>query len=254
MRGCLNIIAIVFGLCLLGIGYLAFYPRATQTKQVHYRVTVTVKTPTGERRGSGVWGYSEAANQAFTGGGYRWVFSPLMEGEAIPVDLGNGRTIYALLGKGGAKAKSGSRIPATFVPSFYFLNALGQGDVSPAGQDRKDADARIAFLQARLGRPVALDCTPGGNSLGQCPALIVADGPAARNIELLDPDNLPATLGPGYWLRGITIEVVGDPITRGIAKRLPWVKAPDPGQFGRDLGSVDAEIRATGFIRKDMPR
>jgi len=59
----------------------------------------------------------------------------------------------------------------------------------------------------------------------------------ARNVP---PDDFEPVLGKGYRLRGVTAEVVpngfwpldfggslGDPVTRGIAARLPWLNQPD---------------------------
>ena len=60
------------------------------------------------------------------------------------------------------------------------------------------------------------------------------------------PDDLEAALGKGFHLHGISAEVVpnglwpldfggplGEPVTRGIEAKLPWLKGPDDPAAGR---------------------
>ena len=73
------------------------------------------------------------------------------------------------------------------------------------------------------------------------PVLIAFGDPAnpgtARNVP---PEDAEAVLGKGYWLRSVTAEVVpngfwpvdfggplGEPVTRTILAKLPWLDRPD---------------------------
>ncbi len=251
MRGCSAVVVFASLLLCAMWGYVAFYPQSTRTAQVRSRITVTVHTPAGDRRGSGVWGYSESAVSVFNAG-YHWEFRPRLEGDAIPIDLDNGRTIFVLLGSSSAPGMRNSRpIPASFSSTFSPLDALRQGDRWPTGWTREDADGRIARARSRRGRAFAMDCSPGPARYGECPAMVVADGPSARNLQLLDPDNFAATLGQGYWLGDVAIEVVDDPVDHAITRRLPWVRPATAKDFAASTSSDDIHIRMTGFSRKD---
>src|SRR5262249_13499521 len=41
--------------------------------------------------------------------------------------------------------------------------------------------------------------------------------------ELVDPDYLAKSFGPGFRLVRVTIEITNEPVTRGIRKILPWL-------------------------------
>jgi hypothetical protein len=47
-------------------------------------------------------------------------------------------------------------------------------------------------------------------------------------VELADPDDLASTFGPGFKLKGFTIQITDEPVTTGIEKRLRWL----PNQHG----------------------
>ena len=45
----------------------------------------------------------------------------------------------------------------------------------------------------------------------------------AMTAEIVDPDDLAKSFGPGVRLVRVTIEITGEPVTRGIRKVLPWL-------------------------------
>src|SRR5262249_57077087 len=73
------------------------------------------------------------------------------------------------------------------------------------------------------------------------PVLVAFADPAnSGSAKIVSPDEAEAVLGKGFRLRGITVEVVpngfwpidfggalGEPVTRGIASRLPWLSGAD---------------------------
>jgi hypothetical protein len=50
-----------------------------------------------------------------------------------------------------------------------------------------------------------------------------ADVNDPNSVIEVDPNDLQATLGPGISWNEITIEVVDEPITKGIEQKLPWI-------------------------------
>jgi hypothetical protein len=82
--------------------------------------------------------------------------------------------------------------------------------------------------------------------------LTFADPKDAGSARLVAPDDVAQALGEGFRLRGVTVEVVpngwwpidfggplGEPVTRAIEARLPWLN-----------GAADASavaLRATGL-------
>jgi hypothetical protein len=61
---------------------------------------------------------------------------------------------------------------------------------------------------------------------GDLPDLVTfADIYNPKTVIEVDANNLPATLGPGISWNEITLESTDEPITTGIAARLPWIPA-----------------------------
>jgi hypothetical protein len=175
-----------------------------------YRMTVQVETPEGVKSGTGILavtpdrGYSRRGHTS-------------MSGDAIFVDLGGGKNLVALLAHIG---KSIDLDAMNYVALRAYTAAGGK---------------RISFNDMSKMTGVV----PVKGAL--IPVLVTFADPAnpgtARNVP---PDESEAVLGKGYRLRGITAEAVpngfwpidfggplGEPVTRGIAARLPWLNRPD---------------------------
>ena len=54
--------------------------------------------------------------------------------------------------------------------------------------------------------------------------------------ELVDPDNLAKSFGPGVRLVRVTNEIIDEVVTRGIRKVLPWL-SPHAEWFGLSKGN-----------------
>jgi len=86
------------------------------------------------------------------------------------------------------------------------------------------------------------------------PVLVTFADPAnPGTARVVQPDDAEAVLGKGYRLHGVTVEVVpngfwpldfggalGEPVTRGIATKLPWLN-------GADNAPAAAALRAAGL-------
>lgn len=175
-----------------------------------YRLTVTVETPDGSRSASGV--LAVHPYRGYSGGGHTST-----KGDAIFVDLGAGKNLVALLAHldpaldldgvnylalRAYNAARGSRVPFSAMSSMSGAVAV-QGELVPV---------LVSFADKN-------------------------DPATARRVM---PDHPEAVLGPGFHLGPITVEVVpnglwpldfggwlGEPVTRGIVAKLPWLKASD---------------------------
>ncbi|QDZ08104.1 hypothetical protein FPZ24_11945 [Sphingomonas panacisoli] len=235
-----------------------FVPAVMQTDQVRYRITISVGTPKGVRTSSGVWGYSEAPIPRIPfEGGPVWYFSGRTEAEAIPVDIGDGRLVYAVIGKRVMPQDNGAGMhPAGFRPGFspLFILEMARGPMrsnTTIGSSAY-ANAHIAWMTSQTGQPVRLDCTPmlHRNDVSDCPALVTLSDLTARTVTLLDPDDLSADLGKGYYLIGMTLEVVNAPITHGITTTLPWAK-PGSTTDSNGFAPLADRIKSLGFNRAE---
>ena len=175
-----------------------------------YRLTVEVMTPDGIRSGSGILavvpdrGYSRRGRTT-------------MLGEAVFVDLGQGKNLVALLAH-----RQDAKLDFDDI-NYVALRAYGAA-----------RSARVSFNE--MSRQTGIvqvegDLVPVLVSFGD------RNNPAtARRVA---GDHAEAVLGDGYKVQGLTAEVVpngfwpvdfggvlGEPVTRGIDAKLPWLGAP----------------------------
>ena len=62
--------------------------------------------------------------------------------------------------------------------------------------------------------------------LRDLPDLVTFADPADPNsVMVVDAGHLDATLGPGVAWQSITIQIVDEPVTRGLSEKLPWLKS-----------------------------
>jgi len=175
-----------------------------------YRLSVTVETPDGNRTGSGV--LSVHPDRGYSRGG-----GTITKGDAVFVDLGNGRNLVALLAHG----ERGAETDGVSYLALRALNAVSGARVSFNDVARKMGSA-----------PVTGELIPVLVSFADL------NNPAsARRVP---PDDLESVLGKGVRLHGVSVEVVangfwpidfggvlGEPVTRGIEQRLLWWNQPD---------------------------
>lgn len=158
-----------------------------------YRMTVEVDTPAGPRRGFSVREISSRLQSVPGRGGP----TPMtkFKGEAVAVDLPNGRTLFALIDESinvTSIFEPDDRTPELFVANVV---KLGRGD--------------------QHGRTVVL-------SADNYPRLVTfRDIRDPTSVQEVDPAHLAASFGPGVRLRRIMLEITGDGVTSGIQKRLP---------------------------------
>jgi hypothetical protein len=173
-----------------------------------FELTVEVDTPQGLRKGSSV--YEVLANnktallpeEASRDWGVR--------GEAVAVDLPNGRTLFALL---KTNAKHGD------------MAGLSMTALDPAFQnDIVESAARIAS-----GKGVKRQAAVAPEDY---PMLVTfRDLADPTSVQAVPPTGFASVFGPGYALRRITVQITDDDIATGIQGRLSWL----PGLLGNQL-------------------
>ena len=187
-----------------------------------YRLTVEVETPEGRKSASGVMAVHP--DRSYTRRGQTRTL-----GDAIFVDLGQGKNLVALLAH-----VDGNLVldDVNYVALRAYLAATGK---------------RVPFSEMNRLTGVV----PVKGEL--IPVLVsFADQAMPGTARVVLPDDAEAVLGKGYRLQGISVEVVpngywpldfggalGEPVTRGIQAKLPWLTGADD--------SAAAALRAAGL-------
>ena len=177
--------------------------------RLRQRITVEVETPLGLRSGSSVvetkvqegksWG--DASGTSFT-----------LEGEAVGVDLPEGRTLFALL-----RGDSDTQGDQAGYQTRLLYDALNAGakvnvPVPVEGLDLIQARAAAKRADASLTLPEKL-----------YPMLVTfGDITNPKSVERVNPADLAELFGPGVRLRRVSVEVTNDAVTTGIEKRFSW--------------------------------
>lgn len=202
-----------------------------------FRLTVEVTTPDGIKTGSGI--LAVVPDRNYNRGG-----RTTMRGEAVFVDLGGkGRNLVALLAH-----RQGAKLDFDDI-NYVALRAYGAARGN-----------RVSFndIHRQTGVvPVQGDLVPVLVSFG--------DPNDPKSARLVAGDHAEAVLGEGYAIRGLTAEVVpngfwpidfggalGEPVTRGINAKLPWLAAPgDPAAIALEGAGLPAGGEAReAFARK----
>jgi len=175
-----------------------------------YRLTVEVTTPAGIKTGSAILAVVPDRNYNRSG-------RTTTRGEAVFVDLGQGKNIVVLLAH-----QQGAKLDLDDI-NYVALRAYGAARGSRVSF--KDMSRQTGIV------PVQGELIPVLVSFGD-----LRDPNTAR---LVASDKAEAILGEGYAIRGFSAEVVpngfwpidfggvlGEPVTRGIEAKLPWLTAP----------------------------
>jgi len=202
-----------------------------------YRLTLDIETPEGRKSASGVMAVHP--DRSYTRRGQTRTL-----GDAIFVDLGQGKNLVALL------AHLDNRLvldDMNYVALRAYLAATGK---------------RVPFSEiSRLTGTVPVK----GELI---PVLVAFADPAAPGTaRVVRPEDAEAVLGKGYRIEGISVEVVrngywpldfggplGEPVTRGIQAKLPWLDVTGDSAAtalrAAGLPGVEAVDAAEAFTRK----
>lgn len=197
-----------------------------------FKMTVEVETPQGLRTGSSV--YEVAAfktSELITGGTSS---NATLKGEAVAVDLPDGKTLFALLRM------------ANGTSSDDHIGIMSMKAMDPAMiNTEKDRSARRISSGDGIESPVEVAPV-------DYPLLVTfADNNDPTSLVRVDPADLAISFGAGVKLKRIIVDVTKEDVTTGIEKRLGWLNHLD--QFRRNKSNpftskLPSEI---GYLKKN---
>jgi hypothetical protein len=161
------------------------------------KLNVEIDTPAGVKSGYSVievkWGKS---GQSFN-----------VRGEAVAVDLPTGQTLFVLLQSPSsvdwaARLHDNIDRNALVAGDNYYLSIAGNRSVWPVRRTKE-----------YFGNKELHDNYPY--------FVRFKDIKDPKTVERVDPDDLSKSFGPGYRLRSFTLQMTDEPVTEGIAERLP---------------------------------
>lgn len=158
------------------------------------KLTVTVDTPAGEVSGASVSQISWRKHWIRTDG-MGWDYD--LTGEAVVVEVTPGRYLFALLTGAGTTEYMGSVAAASI-----------------AGREGRVIDgALLDEVRDKRDRAAAVIEVPEV----QYPMFVTfGDITDPTTVQLVDPDDLAASFGPGVRLKSVTLEVTDEVVTEGV--------------------------------------
>ncbi len=221
-----------------------------------YRLTVEVTTPEGIRTASGV--LAVVPDRGYSRGGHT-----VTRGDAIFDDLGHGKNLVVLLAHRTQAPEGNAPDAKPLEAKPLEVNSLDLDDINYVALRAYGAarGSRVSFNE--MSRQTGTVPVQGA----LIPVLVSFGDPNdPGSARLVDSDHAEAVLGDGYRLKGLSAEVVpngywpvdfggglGEPVTRGISVKLPWVTGPgDPAAAALTAaGLATARIDAReAFTRK----
>lgn len=172
-----------------------------------YRLTINVETPTGIKSASSVIAvYLGKISWGPVGGGVA------AKGDATFLDLGDGRNLIATMTCGD----KGERPDCV---SYLAMKAFASYGTRISFKDLRNLQGAV---------PVNLTLLP---------TLVSFKDPSdVRSLRVVNPNDLSSVFGEGYRLKDASLSMVpvgfwpfdlagllGEPVTRGIERKLPWI-------------------------------
>jgi hypothetical protein len=219
-------IGIVAG--LYGIFAFILFPTTT----INYRLALEAMTPDGPKAGSGVISIAYSSDLNLNGGGRKG--SIKVTGEAVYLDLGQGKNLFVTLTDDGSgrphdhrKPLSGAR-NAIWLPKEIFGFEWDWGNEWYLEWQAWAAKATNPIRDVPL---VALPTT-----------VTFRDRSDSKSVMLVDPRDIAASFGEGYALTKATLELTNDSPTEGVGTLLTWLgKYPEP-PLGRSPNIYNPEF------------
>lgn len=190
------LVALVLCLPLTGCDLFGFHDW-----EWHQKLTVSVMTPEGVKTGSAVVSVNVYDRPSWWGlGDFRGAGASSLSGEAVTVDLGNGRYLFALLSN-----YSHETARETFIPK----------------EEQPRTKAQVIAVYDRLEK------MRGSRELARenYPLLVTFDDiNDPTTVRHLDPSNVSDSFGPRYRLNAITMSITDEPVTEGrVESVLGWL-------------------------------
>ncbi len=212
------------GLAVIVVAYYAIGWWCFPSTSLNYKLSVDVDDNGVMRHGEGVIGVDFQSN------GFMRIdktpnWSIGVRGEAFAVDLGARGALFVLLSSDHTRAtlsrpreRTSAEAGRSALWAYYGDNF---GDLAPNYDGKRHLDEFARDQTVVEIRPDSL------------PMLVrFRDVNDPTSVERVEPDDLTATFGAGVKLLRATVQIVDEPVTKGIETRLPWVAN---GWFGKHL-------------------
>ncbi|MGO8739985.1 hypothetical protein [Rhodoblastus sp.] len=186
----------------------AIYRTATPSTSLNYKLSVDVDDNGIPRHGEGVIKVVfQSMGPLLIDNTPQWAIGVV--GEAFPVDLGARGAFFVLLSRDRTRdTSSGAGRDALGSYFNFYVNDLPNGSGS------------IAKMNALGASHAATDIKPD-----QLPTLVrLRDINNPKTVEIVDPDQLDLSFGPGVRIVKARAEITDEPVTKGIRKQLSWLK------------------------------
>lgn len=179
---------------LFSISLLLLLAACTKSYDWNQKLTLYITTPSGEVVASSVIRIdaTDTTSKFFPVEGRK--FQNKTTGEAVVVDLGQGRYLFALL-----KNKLGNPVD----------------QIHEAYSDVLHEPRRASW--GKWVRVLKRQEEPGVLPIRAYPMLVTFDDVTdPKSVRLVDPADLAASFGAGYALREATLEITREPVTKGV--------------------------------------
>jgi hypothetical protein len=200
------------------LGYKLLYPTYTY----RYRLSFEVETPDGLRSGSSV---IEVRYEMFPEINGRNHISRVF-GEAVFVDLGQGKNLVGLLAAG----PSGEDVDYPGRIIFLAFNLDGNDPDTPK---------RLPQLQGKRDLDIYHSSQYDVTKRFLPTFVTFSDLADFKSVKIAPPGLFNEIFGVGYKLRDVSIELTDEPLTEKKHKVLPWL--PHPGYFNGQIGCGPGE-------------
>lgn len=209
------------------LGLYGLYKIAYPTYSCRYRLTMSVEVDGQIRSASVVNEATVTMGPVILPDNVSFLVDD--SGEAVFLDLGNGRNLVALFASGEHAEKLGVGAYPIF-KHFHVNPSVG---------------AEAATLASSRG-----DWELAGDDL---PTLATfADPSRSDTIRIVKPDQLECIFGPNVHWRGVRIEMTRDWRTHAIERHLPWVTEMARGLYGQTFhGDWNKFVMNGVYFRKD---
>ena len=216
----------------------------------HYKMTIYVDTPEGEKAYSSVRAVNQTEESSIQTSGT--IVKSSVTGEAVILALPDGRTIYALLSSPGREGYAANIAEVALLPPVRRHDRDPRfDDLSSDANKSQDDNAKDAQAMVKVVGPRDLPRELKVNSLGRpidpplptWPTFVTFDDPA-------DPKTVRAVTPEEVGVKRITMENTDEPVTTGIAQRLSWL--PDYQITRRSLSGLSSNVVSTNELRDTL--
>jgi hypothetical protein len=206
---------------------------------VNYRMSFEAMTPDGPKSGSGVIQVTYASQFNLNGGGRKGDVGVF--GEAVPIDLGQGKILFVTLTRGYSGRETGDPTTLNYAQDAAWL-PIRVFDFNWHWGEEYNLVKQVNSAKVIGSKEVPFKALPT--------TVTFKDINVPLSVELVQPDDLEATFGQGYKLTKATIQLTDDPPTNTIKGILVWLDNLKGGYLHGGFTSSGSPYGLTGLAFK----